>query len=234
MLPARARSLPGKPPRSWPNATRCSPACVPEQARRFSPNPPTRTSPPSSVLSPTSSSRGPPPGRFTAGSSWPWTVRSPPSGSSPPRPSYSAGRVCRPAKVNHHHIAGGKLHARVRFGDFRVVPLRDLAEKDTGQGFRGEVQLTGDTRNIVGRNIGAQHCGEVEHVAFALGLEFSHLRVIRRAVGGAEIDGTFGHLLNPTAGTDRLIIDFDIGVHLMVIAKPFGVHGIRKRRTRSS
>ena len=40
-----------------------------------------------------------------------------------------------------------------------------------------------------------------------LSLELLELLVVHGAVGGAEIDGAFGHLLDAAAGTDGLVVD---------------------------
>ena len=56
----------------------------------------------------------------------------------------------------------GRFHATVRSSNRRIVPLRDRAQEDSGQRFGGEVELPGNTRNIVGWDVGAHHSREVQ------------------------------------------------------------------------
>src|ERR1700753_4050507 len=53
-----------------------------------------------------------------------------------------------------------------------------------------------------------------------------HLLVVHRAVRGAEINGAFGNLLDPGAGADRLIVDLNVTVSLVVFVEPLGVNGV--------
>lgn len=55
------------------------------------------------------------------------------------------------------------------------------------------------------------------------------LAVIHRAIGGAEIDGAIGDLLDARAGTDGLIIELNLGVFLVVLGEPFRIDGIGER-----
>src|SRR5260370_9593071 len=59
------------------------------------------------------------------------------------------------------------------------------------------------------------------------------LVVVHGAVGSGDIRGAFGHLLDAAAGADRLIVDLKIGVLLVVLVEPLGIHGVRKSRARS-
>ena len=65
----------------------------------------------------------------------------------------------------------GKVDAGVGSGDRGIVPLGDLAEENAGQGFRREVQLRVDARNVVGGNVGAQHRREMKNGEAVLVLE---------------------------------------------------------------
>src|SRR5437879_10454648 len=65
-------------------------------------------------------------------------------------------------------------------------------------------------------------------------LESFELIVIHGAIGGAEIDGTLGDLLNAAARTDRFIVDFDRGGFLVVYVEPCRIHGVRERGPRTS
>src|SRR5260370_40993977 len=63
-----------------------------------------------------------------------------------------------------------------------------------------------------------------------IGLE---LVIVHGTVGCAEIHSAFGHLLDAAARADGLIVDLKIGVLLVVLVEPLGIHGVRKCRTRS-
>ena len=63
-------------------------------------------------------------------------------------------------------------------------------------------------------------------------LEGLQLLLIHRTIRCAEINRALGDLLNSPAGTDRLVIDLKIRVLLVVLVKPLGVHGVRKRCAR--
>src|ERR1700675_930963 len=52
------------------------------------------------------------------------------------------------------------------------------------------------------------------------------LFVIHGAVGGAEIHGALGYLLDPTAGTYGLVIDLNVSVFFVVLVEPLGIHGV--------
>src|SRR5215472_11990459 len=63
-----------------------------------------------------------------------------------------------------------------------------------------------------------------------VGLE---LLVIHGTISGSKIDSAFRNLLNTAAGTNRLIIDLQIRILLVVLIKPFGIHRIGESRPRT-
>src|SRR5713101_2028301 len=66
-----------------------------------------------------------------------------------------------------------------------------------------------------------------------LNLGAGDLLIGHGAVGRAEVDRTLGDLENTAPGADGLIVDFHARMRLAVFAKPLGVDGIRKGRSRS-
>ena len=109
--------------------------------------------------------------------------------------------------VDHDDVGGRQFHARVGFHQFRIVPFRDLAEEDSRQSFRREVEIRADAGNVIDRNVGAHHGREVQDSKSVLVVELLELHVVHRAVAGSEIDGAFGHLLDAAAGTDGLVVE---------------------------
>ena len=138
------------------------------------------------------------------------------------------GRSAAVGAVDNNDVLRRQIHARIRFGDFRIVPFGDFTQEDPRQRVPGEVQLRRHAGQIVDRHIRAHHGGEMEDVRRVFGVEFLDLHVVHRPVGGAEIDRAFGHLLDAAARADRLIIKLQRGEFLVVIVKPLGIHGIRE------
>src|SRR3982075_767885 len=135
--------------------------------------------------------------------------------------------------MHDDNVLRGKLDAFVDVGNGRVIPLGDFAKENSGEGLGSEVQLCGDSGDVVGRNNRAQHGGKVKNSGAVLVLVSLELLVVHGAVGGAEIHGAFCDLFDAAAGTDGLIVDLKIGVLLVVFVKPFGIHGVRKRCARA-
>src|SRR5205807_688244 len=146
-------------------------------------------------------------------------------------------------RVNQLNVAngvGGVLHGS---GD-TFIPLASqahgpfdrggLAKVNARQGLRCKVRRCGDSGKVVGGNDGTEHGREMKDGAAVFVLESFELIVIHGAIGGAEIDGTLGDLLNAAARTDRLIVDFDRGVFLVVYVEPFRIHGVRESGPRTS
>ena len=52
------------------------------------------------------------------------------------------------------------------------------------------------------------------------------LLVAHRAIRSSEIDGALGDLPDATARADGLIVDFHAGIFLVILIKPFRIHGV--------
>src|SRR3954469_10332688 len=107
-------------------------------------------------------------------------------------------------------VADGDLAARevrvgVALGDRGVVPLRDLAEEDVGDGLAVELEALVDALDVVGHGDRAEHARDVDRVALLLGGR--DLLVLHRGVGGAEVDGAGGELGDPATRADALVVD---------------------------
>ena len=118
----------------------------------------------------------------------------------------------------------GKVDPRVRFGNRGIIPAGDLTQEYTGQGLRGELQFRVHAGNVVGRNHRAQHGWNVQD----LGLGLGQLLVGHGAIAGAEVHSLRQDLTNAAAAADRLVVELDIRMGLVVFAEPLLVHRIRK------
>ena len=118
----------------------------------------------------------------------------------------------------------GKADARVQLRDRRVVPLGNLAEEDVGQNRSAEFQLLRDARDVVHRHITAEHRREVKDLA-RRGVQ---LLLRHRPIRCAEEDRLAGDLTNPGARAQRLVVDLDIRVQLVVLGKPLRIDRIRE------
>src|SRR4051794_2433581 len=73
----------------------------------------------------------------------------------------------------------------------------------------------------------------MEDAKTALRPESLELVLIHRSIAGSEVDGSFRDLLDSRARTQRLIIDLNIRMKLVVLTEPFGIHRIRECRARA-
>src|SRR5207247_11360850 len=104
----------------------------------------------------------------------------------------------------------------------RVVPRLDLSEIDVGEHRSRELQLAGDAGNVVDRHHPAEHSREVQdRPGRRLQLLFGH-----RTVRGAEKYGLVGDLLDAAARPDRLVVDANVRVQLVVLAEPLRIDRI--------
>ena len=105
-------------------------------------------------------------------------------------------------------LFAGKFHTRVGLrrlpGSFHLVIL---PRKIPASASRVKLRSGVDARDVVDGHVRAHHGREVQNRRTVLVLEFLDLRVVHRAVAGAEIHRAFGHLLDAAAGTDRLIVE---------------------------
>src|SRR5437763_12133019 len=114
--------------------------------------------------------------------------------------------------MNDDNQLARKLNFGICLSDSGIVPVGDLAEKDSGQDLRCELHIASDARHIVGRDIGAEHCRNVENVDSTLALEFGNLLIGHWPVARAEINRALGDLANASAAADGLVIDLNIGM----------------------
>src|SRR5438309_6882755 len=131
--------------------------------------------------------------------------------------------------MHHDDVVHGEIHSFVRAGNRGIVPFRNLAQEYPCDGILGEIEFCCHARNVVSRYVSAEDRWEMQNPKAVLVLICLELIVVHRAIGGAEIHGAFRVLLDAAAGADGLIVDFKNGVLLMVLVKPFGIHGVRKR-----
>src|SRR5206468_12607707 len=88
-----------------------------------------------------------------------------------------------------------QIYFRIRFLKFGIVPLRDLAKKDSNQGLWREIDFLRHAGNVVRRNDGPYYGRKVQDFDLSLLQLFVGHRTIRRS----KIDGAFSHLSNSTA-----------------------------------
>src|SRR4051794_29132964 len=120
----------------------------------------------------------------------------------------------------------GQLRARVRGGDGRVVPLRDLAEEDVRDGLAVELEALADALDVVGDGHGAEDARDVDGLALLLGRR--DLRVLHGGVRGAEVDRPGGELRDAAARADALVVDGE-AVLVLQACGPLLVDGQRER-----
>src|SRR5271166_386424 len=111
----------------------------------------------------------------------------------------------------------GELHARVVFDEQGVMPGFHVAEKDSGEGFRGKLEWLRDLGQIVGDADGARSLRDLND-----GRHAGQLVVSEGRVGGSEVHGAGLYLLYSSARADGLVIDLDAGVGLGEILDPAG------------
>src|SRR6266851_1192669 len=130
--------------------------------------------------------------------------------------------------MHHDDVVCGEVHSFVRAGNRGIIPFRNLAQEYTCDSVLGEIEFCSHAGNVVSRYVSAEDRWEMQNPKAVLILESLELIVVHGAIGGAEIHGAFGDLLNAAAGADRLIVNLKIGVLLVVFVKPLGIHGVRK------
>ena len=121
-------------------------------------------------------------------------------------------------------VAGRELHAGVERRKVGVVPFRDGAGENLAEHRAAELQLRIQPRNVVDGHDGAEDRGEVEDRS-GRGLQ---LLVVHRAVGRAEEHGLVDQLLDAAARADRLVVDADVRVQLVVLGKPLRIDRVRE------
>jgi len=122
--------------------------------------------------------------------------------------------------MDRHDVASRKFYAGVYRGDCRIVPLGDFTEEDACQSLLREVEFPGHSRDVVDRNISAEHGREMENIRPTLRGELLNLIVGHGTVRRAKIDGSLGHLFDARAGAERLVVDLNLGEQLVVFVEP--------------
>src|SRR6267378_472734 len=135
--------------------------------------------------------------------------------------------------VNDNDVVRGEVHTLVGIGDDRVIPFGNASQKDADERLGGEIKGSGYSWNVVSRNHGSKHRGEMQNGRAVLVFVSFQLIVIHRAIRGTEIDRSFSHLLDSCARADRLIIYLSCAIRLVIFVEPLRVYGVRKRGTRS-
>ena len=126
--------------------------------------------------------------------------------------------------MNDRNVLVGKIHPGIDFGNSAIVPLGDLAQIDVGQHVGSELHLAVHAGNVVRRNHGSKNGRNVQYLDLGLG----NLLIAHGAVAGAKIHRARLHLTNPAAAANRLIVDLNIGMQIVVLVKPLGVDRVRK------
>ena len=126
--------------------------------------------------------------------------------------------------VDNNDILVGQIHSRVCLLEFRVAPLRDLAQKNSGERFRCEVDFLSDAGHIVSRNDGAQDGRKMKD----LRLRLLKLFVGHWTVGRSEIDGALDDLANSPTRANRLIVDLNLRKLAMIFVEPLRINRVRE------
>ena len=129
--------------------------------------------------------------------------------------------------MHHDDILVGKSYSRIGGGDGFVIPVGDLAQKDSSQHLGCKFQLPGHAGYVVSGNIGTQHRRCVQNLDLCL----FQLVIRHGAIAGAKVDRTGDHLSDSPAASNRLVIDLDIRMELVVLAKPLRIDWIGKGST---
>src|ERR1035437_9115386 len=125
------------------------------------------------------------------------------------------GRAAAVGTMNHDNRQIPQIHIWIERGALGIVPFRDIAHENVDDGITVQFQL-GISRQIVSDDIRAGDGGNVQEFPRRFGEVF----IAHRAIGGAEVHGSFGDLFLAAAGTDGLVVEADRRVHLGVFVEP--------------
>ena len=126
--------------------------------------------------------------------------------------------------MNHVNVLVGEFQIGIDFLNRWIVPARDLAKEDVSQNLRGELQIFFNSGNVVSRYYRTHYrWNELNRR-----LRLLHLLISHAHVTGAEINGSSDDLANAAAAANRLIVDLNLRVLLVVLAKPLGINRIWK------
>src|SRR6185437_6587900 len=119
--------------------------------------------------------------------------------------------------MDYDNWQAGKLDTGIGFGNRGVAPIGDLAEKNSCQYLRRELNTACNTRNVIGRDHGPELCRNMEK--FELG--FCKLLVCHGPVARAKIHGSRHELANSRAAANALVVDLHVGLSVGIFAAPF-------------
>src|ERR1035438_2377362 len=138
------------------------------------------------------------------------------------------GSAAAVGPMHYDDLGVRQFRAGIGLLQLRIVPLLDLAQIDSRQRFGRELQLLGDTSDVVGGYQTAQNRGEVQRLV----LHLADLLVGHGHVRRAEVHGAFGELPDSSAGADRLVVDLRVRIRFAELVEPFAVDRIRERGAR--
>src|SRR5882724_672408 len=77
------------------------------------------------------------------------------------RPDIGGSAAIRP--MNYDDIVRREIHTLVDVRNGGIVPLGNISQKDSRKGLGGKIQLYGNPRNVVRRDISSQHSGKMQN-----------------------------------------------------------------------
>jgi hypothetical protein len=114
----------------------------------------------------------------------------------------------------------------IRLRNGGIVPFLDLAEEDVREHRAGELEVGGDARQVVDRDIGAKHGRKMQNRP----RRRLQLFVGHGTIGRPEKHGLVADLADAAAGSDRLVVDLHLRVLLVVLVEPLRVDRVREGR----
>ena len=129
--------------------------------------------------------------------------------------------------MDHDDRLIGQVDAGIFFGERRVIPGCNFSLKNSCQRLRRELQFATYARYVIGGYDCAQHGGNMQNS----GLGLRELLVGHRSVGSTEVNCSRQHLSNTAA--DRLIVELNVRVRLVVFTEPLLINGVRESSTRA-
>src|SRR6185295_3271580 len=131
--------------------------------------------------------------------------------------------------MNNYDLGRRQIHARICGSDLWIVPVLDVAEENSRDRFGSEPEFGCDAGQVVSNHVSAEHGWDVKDLA----LRGFEIVILHRGVRSSKVNCALGYLLDAAAGTDRLIVELQVRVRLVVSAEPFLVDRIWKRSARA-
>ena len=110
----------------------------------------------------------------------------------------------------------GRVTPGVGGRDRRVVPFRDLAEEEVRDDVGRHLQRCRQPSQVVGHDHRTEGRRDLDRLT--VGGRRGDLRVLQEGIGGAEVDRVVGPLLDAAAGADRLVVELDAALGVVVLA----------------